>query len=169
MTWESVTFFSHFKTVFFFFCILKLLLKYSWLAVLIYALHQWLIHTHTRTVFIFVSTVVYHRILDLVPCAIQWDLVHPSCIYQFASANSHSQSIPPRPSSPGAATHLFSVSGVCCIGRFICGHILDSTYKWYGVCPSLSDLLDLIRVIHLFSGKLCNFILLMGSHFVVCI
>ena len=39
---------------------------------------------------------VYHRILNIVPCAVQWDLVvYPSCIYQFASADPN---FPVRPS-----------------------------------------------------------------------
>ena len=30
--------------------------------------------------FIFLSIMVYHRIVTLLPCAVQWDLVYPSCI-----------------------------------------------------------------------------------------
>ena len=46
------------------------------------------IYTHTYTFFFtFVSIMVYHKILNIVPCAIEWDLVHPFYIYQFASAN----------------------------------------------------------------------------------
>ena len=41
-----------------------------------------------RVFFIFFSIVVYHRILNIAPCAIQLDLVvYLFCIYQFASAN----------------------------------------------------------------------------------
>ena len=54
---------------------------------------------------------VYHRILNIVPCAIQWDLVvYPFSLY-FASAN---LILPIHPSttplSPLAATSLFSMS-----------------------------------------------------------
>lgn len=31
---------------------------------------------------------IFHKILNIVPCAIQWDLaVHRFCTYEFASAN----------------------------------------------------------------------------------
>ena len=31
---------------------------------------------------------VYHRMLNIAPCAVQWDpVVYPFCTYQFASAN----------------------------------------------------------------------------------
>ena len=32
------------------------------------------------------SFMVYHRILNIVPHAIQWDLVYPFCVEYFASA-----------------------------------------------------------------------------------
>ena len=38
-------------------------------------------HTHThKFFFIFFSIMIYHRILNIVPCAIPYDLVYPSCI-----------------------------------------------------------------------------------------
>jgi len=53
----------------------------------------------------------YHRILNIVPYAIQWDLVVYHSIYnslQLLAPNSHS--IPLPLSSPSATTSLFSTS-----------------------------------------------------------
>ena len=62
--------------------------------------------------FIFFSTMAYPRILNIVPCAIQWDLVvYLSYIYNsllLLTPNSHP--FPPPTCSPLAATNLFSVS-----------------------------------------------------------
>ena len=47
---------------------------------------------------------VYYRILSIVSCAVQWDLVYPFYIYQFASANPRvpllPSFIPPSPWQP---------------------------------------------------------------------
>ena len=82
--------------------------------------------------FIFFSTMVYHRILNIAPCAIQWDLVvYTFCIYQFASGKPNLP-LPPSPSlSPLANTNLFSMSMILFLfHRYVhlC-HILDSTCK----------------------------------------
>ena len=58
--------------------------------------------------FIFFSFMVYCKILNIVPCAIQQDLVYPSYIEQFASAN---LKLPILYSAPSlATTSLFSLS-----------------------------------------------------------
>ena len=91
---------------------------------------------HTHTCFLkFFSILVYHRMLNLVPCAVQEDLiVYPSYTRQFASAN------------PKLSTHPFPTpasrppwqSQVCSLhlslflfprSVHLC-HILASTHKW---------------------------------------
>ena len=43
------------------------------------------LHTYTFF-FMLLSFMVYHRILNIVPRAIQWELVYPFCVEYFASA-----------------------------------------------------------------------------------
>ena len=75
---------------------------------------------------------VYHRILNIVPCAIQWDLVVNSIYIEwFASANPKLPILPFPTASPLSTASLSSVSmslflfqgyvDLCCI--------LDSTGK----------------------------------------
>ena len=60
--------------------------------------------------FIFFFIMVYHRMPNIVPCAIQWDpVVYPFCIYQFASASPKLLIHPFSTTSPLATTSLFSV------------------------------------------------------------
>ena len=80
--------------------------------------------THIQTLFlIFFSTMVCHWILNIVPCAIQEDLVaHPSYVFWFASANSK---VPLHPSSTPLllGSHesvLYVCESVCFIDKFIC-------------------------------------------------
>ena len=65
---------------------------------------------------------VYHKILNTVPCAIQQDLVYPSEIHQLASANPKLPVLPSPTSPPMATMSLFamSVSLFLYIGGFIC-------------------------------------------------
>ena len=71
----------------------------------------------------FLCIVLCHRILNIVPCAIQWDFV----VYRSVFNSLHllipsSQSVPPCPSLPLASTSLFSLCiCFCFIGKFICG------------------------------------------------
>ena len=61
--------------------------------------------------FIFFSIMVYYRTLNIVPCAIQQDLVvYPFYIYQFASANSK---FPIHPSPTISLGNCKSVLNVC--------------------------------------------------------
>ena len=73
------------------------LLQYNWITMFCYydckmtVIHVCIyvntIYAHTFF-FIFFSIIVYHRILNMVPCAIQEDfVVYPFYIYQFTSAN----------------------------------------------------------------------------------
>ena len=72
------------------------LLKYSWITMFCYydcKVTQLYIcvcvYIYIYTFFfIFFSIIVYHRILNIVPCAIQQDfVVYPFYVYQFTSAN----------------------------------------------------------------------------------
>ena len=73
--------------------------------------------------FVFVSKMVYHRILDRVPCAAQPDLVvHPSYRQQFASAHPKLPVFPapkPHPWQPQVCS-LMSVSLFLFCRWFIC-------------------------------------------------
>ena len=61
--------------------------------------------------FIFFSVMVYHRILNIAPCAIQWDLVvYTFCIYQFACGKPNLPLLPSPSLSALANTNLFSMS-----------------------------------------------------------
>ena len=61
---------------------------------------------------LFFSIMVYHRIVNIAPCAIQQDLVVcPSCIYWFTSANSRLPVLP-SPSLPPLGSHK-SVLDIC--------------------------------------------------------
>ena len=75
--------------------------------------------------------ICWPRILNIVPCAIQLDLVYPFYTYQFASASPKSQSNFFPPHFPLATTSLFSMSLILFMFyRYVhlC-HILDSTFK----------------------------------------
>ena len=61
------------------------------------------IHLYTFF-FIFFSIMVYHRILNIVSCAIWKDLVYPFYVYQFASANPKLP-IHPSPPPPSLGNH----------------------------------------------------------------
>lgn len=84
--------------------------------------------THTHT-YIFLSIMVCHRRLNTIPWAVQWDLVYPSCISLFASANPRLPAL--AHPSPSATTALLSTSVslfLFCRYVHLC-HILDSTCK----------------------------------------
>ena len=60
------------------------------------------IYTHTHILFVFFSTMTYHRILNIVLCSIQCDLVvYPSSVYsRLHLLIPSSQSVPLPPSFP---------------------------------------------------------------------
>ena len=96
--------------------------------------------------FVFFSILVYHRILNLVACAIQEDLVvYPPHARQFASANPQLPVRPfPSPSlllAPLANTRLFSMWVCFCFpGKFICvTFYIHTQVIASGICLSLSD------------------------------
>ena len=76
---------------------------------------------------------VYLRILNIVPCAIQWDcVVYPSSLHQFASSNPRPPVLPSPKPIPFATASLLSVSGggcFCFMDKLICVIFLDSTQK----------------------------------------
>ena len=81
--------------------------------------------------FIFFSSMVYHRIFNIVPCAILRTLcIHPVYI-SLHLLIPNSQSFPHPPTSPLATTSLFSMPvGLYLFHRYV--HlclILNSTYK----------------------------------------
>ena len=79
-------------------------------------LYIYILYTHTHIdnthtlFFIFFSIMVYYKILMIVLCAVQHDLViYPFSIEWFASANSKLSIHSPHPTSPLVITSLFSV------------------------------------------------------------
>ena len=92
------------------------------------------------TVFIFflISIMVYHRILNIVPYAIQQELVvYPSYTYQFESAN------PKLPIYPSLTLSWQPQVCSVCLRVCFCLQIrlfVDSTHKWYsyGICLCLA-------------------------------
>ena len=74
--------------------------------------------TQLYIIFHILSIIVYHRILNIFPCAVQWDpVVYPFCIYQFASANPR-LAIQTRPSLLPLGNPQFILC-FCFIVRFI--------------------------------------------------
>ena len=118
------------KVPFIFFLIL---LKYSWFTMFHFCCAiEWLSYTYPFF-FIFFSSMVYHGIWNIVPWAIQRDLV----VYPFYDKSLHlltptSQSIPSSSFHPLTTKVCFLYLWVCCFCRYVhlC-HILDSTCKWY--------------------------------------
>ena len=108
------------------------------------------LHKYIDTFFsIFFSIMVYHRILNIVPCTIVDLIVHPFYIYQFASANPKLPIHPSPTPLPLTTTWLFSMSMILFLfHRYICEFV--SYFRFYiqvisdGICLSLSDLLHLV-------------------------
>ena len=88
-----------------------ILLKYSWFTMLCSFL-LWKMQSdsviHMHIFFIFISIMVYHRILNIVPCTIELWLIH-SVYNSLHLLFPTSQFCPPR-TSPPATTTLFSMS-----------------------------------------------------------
>ena len=105
--------------------------------------------THIQTFFFltFFFITVYHGILNIVPCALQQDLViHPSFI-SLHLLIPNSQSFPPPPASPLATTSLISMSVSLfpfCRQVHLCPTLDSTRVISYGICLSLSDLLHLV-------------------------
>ena len=113
--------------------------------------------------FISFSIMVYHKIVNIITCAVQQNLVYT--IY-LVYTGLHLL-IPNSQSSPLFPTAFLQVYSLCLwvcfcfIDMFIC-HISDSTYKWYhDICLSLSHLLSLAcnLQVHLCSFKWHDFTL----------
>ena len=122
----------------FYFYLLKFiyyLLEYSWFTVLCQSLLYSKVTqlcTYIHSFFkIFFSIMVYRRILNIVPCAIQKDLVSYHSIYNslyLLAPNSQSNPPPPPPLWQPRVCSL--CLWVCfCFIDFSFWHILDSTYK----------------------------------------
>ena len=87
---------------------------------------------YTYIFFIFFSITVYHRILNIAPCAIQQDLVvYSSCIlwiYIFASAN------PKLPIHPSSTTPLPHRGGNWILKEFVVfmrlHHLKEQSWNW---------------------------------------
>ena len=81
---------------------------------------KWLSYTYLYTFFfIFLSMMVYHRILNIVPCATQQNLVvHPALYDSLHLLTWNSQSLPP-PWQPQACSLCLWVE-FCFINKFIC-------------------------------------------------
>ena len=120
------------------------------------------------------SIMVYHKILNIVPCAIQQDLIYTIYLiytsWHLLIPNSQPFPLSPLPWQP-------QVSSLCLwvctyfIDLFIC-HISVSTYKWYhGICLSLSHLLSLAcnLQVHPCSFKWHDLILFYGWVVFLCI
>ena len=96
-------------------------------------------HIHICILFLTLSSIMlHHKWLDIVPSAVQWDLIaYPFQRQLFASVNPRFP-VHPTP-SPLATTSLFSKS----MRFFSCGKVhlccvLDSRYKWYHMILSFS-------------------------------
>ena len=65
-------------------------------------------HMYIYILFHIFCIMIYHRILNIVPCAIQKDLVvYPLCIYQVALLTPTAYCVLSPSPSPLATTHLF--------------------------------------------------------------
>ena len=72
------------------------LLKYSWFKMLCFCCTvKWLRYTYIYILFHILFIMVYHRVLNMVPCAVQQDLVYLSYMWQFASAHPKLRVQPP--------------------------------------------------------------------------
>ena len=79
----------------------------------------------------FFSIMVFCRILNIVPCAVQEDLVH-SLYNSLHLLTLNSQSIPPPTPWQPQFCSLYLCVCFCFIDRFIYV-IFESTYKWYHI------------------------------------
>ena len=102
-------------------------------------------HLHEKDCPFFIM--VYHRILNIVPCAVQQDLVYPSYVcnsLHLLIPNSQPFTFPPLPQFL-ATTQLFSVSVSLQFDRYVhfyriqIPHINDNIY---GICLSFSDFIQ---------------------------
>ena len=126
----------------------------------LFLLYNKIIQLYIHTFFfVSFSIMVYHRILTIAPCALQQTLllIHSLCnsLHLLIPA-SHSMPLPIP--SPLATTSLFSMSVSLFHRQVHLDHILDSTWKWYGVCLSLTSLSMIIsRSIHVDANDSTSF------------
>ena len=113
---------------------------------------------------------VYHRILNIVPCAIQYDLiVYPSDLYWFASVNPQSPIFPSPTSFPPwqpqvRSLHLWVC--FCFVNMFICV-IFQIPHKSDSILFLTSLSMIISRSIHVASNDIISSFLMAEQYSIV--